>query len=64
MEESIYLVIRESVGLGVLLLVLVGLYKFGARILDIMEIGVGRFLNDFERIADGIGNIAKSVNDD
>lgn len=62
MEETITLIVRDSVGLGVLILVLVGLYRLIGRVLSIVEMGAQRFLDDFEKIAEGITHIAESVN--
>ena len=64
MEESIGLIVRDSVGLGVLILVLVGLYRIIGRVLTMAELGFSRFLNDFERVADGIADIAEGTNRD
>lgn len=52
--------LSDGVSLGILFLILAGLYRLAGRALDIFEMGVGRFLDDFEKIADGIERIAKS----
>lgn len=59
MNEIVDAIARDSVGLGVLLLTLIGLYRLANRAMGIFEIGVNKFLIDFERIADGIADIAK-----
>lgn len=64
MEQSIDLIIRDSVGLGILILVLVGLYRLIGRVLSIAESGFTRFLDDFERVADGIADVARNTNRD
>lgn len=61
MNQLVDEIIRDSVGLGVLLLVLVGLYRLLGRMMTIAETGFDRFLNDFTRIADGIAEIARNT---
>lgn len=61
MVETVDTIIRDSVGLGVLFLVLVGIYRLLDRVLSIIEKAVDLFLEDFKRIADGISDIAETT---
>lgn len=58
MTETLDILIRDSVGLGVLVLVLIGFYRLLDKLLSIFQIGIEQFLKDFSRIADGIADIA------
>ena len=60
MSEFALQLIQESVSLGVLFVVLLGMYRLANRVLTIFEKGVTQFLTDFERIADGIDLISKN----
>lgn len=63
MDEIALQLLQESVSFALLVGVLVGLYRLASRILSIGELGFDKFLNDFERIADGIQDIAKNGGD-
>ena len=60
MDTVLSEIIRDSVGLGILLLVLVGVYKLVSRLVGMGEVGLERFLLDFERMSDGITKLADS----
>jgi len=54
-------IFKESVSLGLLVLVIIGLYRLANRVMNIFEMGVERFLEDFNRVADGISDIAENT---
>ena len=54
-------VVQESVSLGVLVIILIGLFRLANRVMNIAEMGVERFLEDFKRLADGISDIAENT---
>lgn len=60
MDSMVAEIIRDSVGMGILLLVLIGLYKLVSRFVGLAELGLSRFLNDFERMSDGIATLAET----
>jgi hypothetical protein len=60
MDAAITELLSNAAGLGILLFVLVAIYRIVDRVLSIAEIGVQKFLSDFERIADGIADIAET----
>ena len=63
MDTVISEIVRDSVGLGVLILVLLGVYRLVSRLVGLGELGLSRFLDDFERMADGIGKLAEPGRD-
>lgn len=52
---------QESLSLGLLVIILIGLFRLANRVMNIAEMGVDRFLEDFRRIADGISDIAENT---
>lgn len=52
---------KESISLGLLVVILIGMFRLANRVMNIAEMGVERFLEDFKRIADGISTIAENT---
>lgn len=50
--EIIFTIIRESVSLGVLIIVLVGGYRLLNKAIDLVDIHLGRLENDLAKIVD------------
>jgi hypothetical protein len=50
--EILFTVIRESVSLGVLIIVLVGGYRLLNKAIDLVDIHLGRLENDLAKIVD------------
>jgi hypothetical protein len=50
--EIVFTIIRESVSLGVLIIVLVGGYRLLNKAIDLVDIHLGRLENDLAKIVD------------
>jgi hypothetical protein len=50
--EILFTVIRESVSLGILIIVLVGGYRLLNKAIDLVDIHLGRLENDLAKIVD------------
>jgi hypothetical protein len=50
--EILFTIIRESVSLGVLIIVLVGGYRLLNKAIDLVDIHLGRLENDLAKIVD------------
>lgn len=63
MDRLLEIALTEGVSLAILVLVLAGGYRIASRLMTLLEIGLERFLTDFEKMADGIAEIAKATAD-
>jgi hypothetical protein len=50
--EILFTIIRESVSLGILIIVLVGGYRLLNKAIDLVDIHLGRLENDLAKIVD------------